>query len=221
MMRRNSKFLISIISAVIVCLLLSTATTTIAAGDFGNLETGDEMSWKLDWDPTDPTSPVTYIEVKILDISGTVLTYSYKTTVTYDSTSSTDEGTYSDSSAIIFMLYPQSYLQQMKADAEANADSTYSEANFNWKGGRYKTHYFKYVDSSGDILELWFDRDTGILFEWRFTTGGTAQTWIELQSTTASLTKAGICFGTILISLVSVTTLVAISLVRYQKKKKI
>ncbi len=220
-MRRNSKFLISIISVVMVCLLLSTATTTVAAGDFGNLETGDEMSWKLDWEPTDPTSPVTYIEVKILDISGTVLTYSYKTTVTYDSTSSTDEGTYSDSSAIIFMLYPQSYLQQMKADAEANADSTYSEANFNWKGGRYKTHYFKYVDSSGDSLELWFDRDTGILFEWRFTTGGTAQTWIELQSTTASLTKAGICFGTILISLASVTTLVAISLVRYQKKKKI
>ncbi|MHA2173057.1 MAG: hypothetical protein ACXAB7_24645, partial [Candidatus Kariarchaeaceae archaeon] len=77
-MRRNSKLLISIISVVMVCLLLSTATTTVATGDFGNLEAGDEMSWKLDWDPTDPTSPVTYIEVKILDISGTVFTYSYK-----------------------------------------------------------------------------------------------------------------------------------------------
>ena len=43
---KKAKVLISLISALMVCLLVSTATTTVAAGDWGNLEAGDEMKWE-------------------------------------------------------------------------------------------------------------------------------------------------------------------------------
>jgi len=202
-----------------VCLLVSTATTTVAAGDWGNLDAGDEMKWKLVADPVDNPNTLMYIEVEVVGISGTDMTYNFQITVVFDSSTYSWSGTDTDDE-VVFFVFSQSELQKDKADAEADPDITWTETNFSWQGDNYETYYVKAIDNS-DTYESWIDKGTGIMLEMRWTTGGSTYTVLTLESTTASLSSAGFCLGTVLIAFVSVATLVAYSIVRYQKRKKI
>ena len=216
---KNSKLLIIFISVLMVCLIVSTAPTAVAAGDWGTLDAGDEMKWKLVPDPVDYPNTLMYMEVEVVGISGTDMTYNYQVTVVYDSSTYSWSGTDTDDE-VVFFAFSQSELQKMKADAETDPDVTWTETDFSWKGDNYETYYVKSIDNS-DTYESWIDKGSGITLEMRWTTGGTTYTMLILESTTASLASAGFCLGTILIAFVSVATLVAYSIVRYQKKKRI
>jgi hypothetical protein len=218
MVQKNSKMLIMILSVLMVGLIVSTAPATVAAGDWGNLDAGNEIKWKVVPDPVSYPDTVLYMTVDIVGISGTDMTYNFQVTVVYDSSTSSWSGTDTDDEMVMF-VYSQSYLQKEKADAEADASMTWESANHNWKGTNYKTHHLKWV-SSGDNFEQWIDTGSGITLELTRTIGGTAYTIVILESTTAKLTKAGFCLGTVLIAFVSVATLVSYSLARYQKKKR-
>ena len=208
--RKKTKVLISIISVFMVCLLASTATTTVAAGDWGNLKVGDVMEWE-GYDPY--YGEEISLKMEILDINGDYLTFEYEQTY----------GTYSDSGTetstdAAFLIFSQSYMQDQMNDPDP--DTTWTTTNHDWQGNNYKTIYFKYTMAGGDYTEGWMDQETGICLEARANYEGKTYTYAELQSTTADLTEAGgTCLGTILIAFVSVATLVTYSLVRYQKKK--
>ena len=221
-MGRNSKILISISSVFIVFLLASTATTTVATGDWGNLEAGDEIRWKHYLNPKGDPEYVLYQNAEILDISGTDVTVKYEGTYVDPPSSFTTSGTYTTKEHFNF-AYSQSYLQKLAADAEANPDWAWATTEHEWNGKDYKTYYWKWTWGS-IVYEYWFDQDTGITFETTMTYGGSTYVVTELLSTTANLTEAGIiagyCLGTLLIALVSVTTLVSYSLIQYQKKKR-
>ena len=214
---KNSKLLIIFISVLMVCLIVSTAPTAVAAGDWGTLDAGDEMKWKLVPDPVDYPNTLMYMEVEVVGISGTDMTYNYQVTVVYDSSTYSWSGTDTDDE-VVFFAFSQSELQKMKADAETDPDVTWTETDFSWKGDNYETYYAKAIDNS-DTFESWIDKGTGIMLEMRWTTGGTTYTVVILESTTASLTSAGFCLGTVLIAFVSVATLVSYSLIRYRKRK--
>ena len=216
MVRKKAKVLISIISIVMVCLLVSTATTTVAAENWGNLKIRDEIKWKVVPDPVDNLTSVAYLELKIMGFSGDDMAYKYTVTIVYDSSTHTQSGTDTADEEAWF-VFSQSYLQKMKAAAEEDPNTTWTETNFSWKGTNYKAHYAKTIFDDGGFIEAWVDQGTGILFVMRGT--ATPQT-VELESTTASLTKAGFCLGTVLIAFVSVATLVSYSIVRYGKKKR-
>ena len=211
--RKKAKVLISLISALMVCLLASTATTTVAAGDWGNLEAGDEMEWKAV--PPDDPDVILYWELEIVGISGADMTYNYQATAVSDSSTYSWSGTETDQDIVWFIL-SQSFLQKAKAAPDSK------ETNFNWEGTNYKAYYLKQTLDGGDTDEHWVDQGTGIIFETQRTTGGTTHTRLELMSTTADLTEAGgICLGTLFIALVSVSTVVSYSLVRYRKRKNL
>jgi len=201
-----------------VCLIVSTAPTAVAAGDWGSVDAGDEMKWKVVPDPEDNPNMLIYMEVEVVGISGTDMTYNYQVTYTDGSSTYSWSGTDTDDE-VVFFVFSQSELQKMKADAETDPDITWSETNFSWKGDNYETYYTKVVDGS-DTYESWIDRSSGIMLEMRWTTDGTTYTGIILEDTTADLTEAGFCLGTVLIVFVSIATLVSYSLVRYQKKKR-
>jgi len=221
-MGRKSRILISILSVFMVCLLANMATTTLATGDWGNLEAGDEMRWKHYMNPMSDPDHVLYQNVEILDISGTDVTIKYEGTYVDPPSSFTTSNTYTTKESFNF-AYSQSYLQKLAADAEANPDWAWTTTEHEWNGKDYKTYYWKRTWGS-IIYEHWYDQDTGITFEATMTYGGTTYLVLELLSTTANLTEAGIiagyCLGTLLIALVSVTTLISYSLVRNQKKKR-
>jgi hypothetical protein len=90
----------------------------------------------------------------------------------------------------------------------------------------YKAYYIKktFTYKEGTIKESftawWIDQGTGIIFRMKI---GNAQV-VELYSTTADLTEAGIltgyCLGTMHIALISVVTLVSYSIVSYRQQKK-
>jgi len=216
MARKKAKVLISFISIVMVFLFASTATTTVAAENWGNLEVRDVMKWKLVPDPVDNPDLVVYLELRVMGFSGDDMAYSYTGTAHYDSTTKIIWSGQTTDDEEAWYVFSQSYLQKMKVAAEDDPNETWTETNFSWKGTNYKTHYVKRIDDGGNI-EAWIDQGTGILFEMQ---GTTPPQTVELESTTASLTKAGFCLGTILIAFVSVATLVSYSIVRYGKKKR-
>jgi len=217
-MGKYSKFLIVVTSVLMVCLLVSTATTTVAAGDWGNLDAGDEMRWKLVADPVDNPNTLMYIEVEVVGISGTDMTYNFQVTVVFDSSTYSWSGTDTDDE-VVFFAFSQSELQKMKADAETDPDVTWTETDFSWQGDNYETYYAKTIDNS-DTYESWIDKGTGITLEIRWTTGGSTYTVLILESTTASLSSAGFCLGTVLIAFVSVAAIVAYSTIFYKKRKR-
>ncbi len=221
MVRKKAKVLISFISALIVFLLASTATTTVAAGDWGNLKVRDEIEWKIVPDPVDFPDLAVYVELKITGFREADMAYRYSMTAVNDSSTDvihTDAQGTADEEA--WYVFSQSYLQKMKAYAEDDPNMTWTETDFNWKGTNYKAYYLKRIDDGG-IFEGWMDQGTGISFEIWWTIGGTTYTYVELERTTANLTETeGLCLGTILIAFVSVSTLVSYSIARYKKKKR-
>jgi hypothetical protein len=220
---KNSRLFIVIISVLMVCFIVSTAPTTVAAGDWGTLKSDDRIEWKTYLEPVEDPSYVLYDEVEIISINGKDLTYKYNyTTVSDVDVAFTLNGTRTDQEYISY-IYSQSYLQQMETDADADPNKSWTTANYDWKGINYKTYHFK--EKANDIpYESWIDQNTGIVFEIRFTMEGATYKITELLSTTAILTKAGIlggiCLGTVLIALVSATTLISYSIIRNQKKKR-
>ncbi len=99
-----------------------------------------------------------------------------------------------------------------------------STQNYNFDGTNYEAAYFEYEETEEGVewtTEVWIDSGAGILFEAQGSSDQGDSLEIQLVSTTATLTSAGgLCLGTMLIALVSVTTLVSFSLVRYHKKKR-
>ncbi|MFX1520585.1 MAG: hypothetical protein ACFFCD_11775 [Promethearchaeota archaeon] len=221
--RKNEIIHVVTICAIVICLLATTATITVANGDWGNLQSGDRIEWKTYLEPVEDPSYVLYDEVEIISINGKDLTYNYNyTTVSDVDVAFTLNGTRTDDDHILY-VYSQSYLQQMETDADADPNKSWTTANYDWNGINYKTYHFK--ENANDIpYESWIDQNTGIIFEIRFTLEGATYKITELLSTTAILTKAGIfggiCLGTVLISLVSATTLISYSIIHNQKKKR-
>jgi hypothetical protein len=208
----RAKILLSILSVFVVCLLASTATTTVAAGEWGNLAVGDTMEWDADTTTVmddDSTFSLEFTtQMEILEINdGTVRA---KTAVS--AFGSTFTSTETDNDWRPF-LWSQSQLEGA------------STQNYNFDGTNYEAAYFEYAeteDGTAYNMEVWVDTGTGILFKAQGSSDQGDSLEVQLVSTTANLTSAGgLCLGTLLIAFVSVATLVAYSIVRYQKKKKI
>jgi len=209
-MERNSKVLISIICALMICLLASTATTTVAAGEWGNLAVGDTMEW--DTDATAVTDEGTWTlefttTMEILEINdGTVKA---KMAISFGGSSFTSTETDDDFRPFV---YSQSQLEGA------------STQNYDFDGTNYEAAYIEYEETEDGTtwtMEVWIDSGTGVLFEAVGDSDAGDSLEVLLVSTTADLTEAGgVCLGTLLIALVSVATLVSYSLVRYQKKKR-
>ena len=221
MARKKARVLISFVIVYMVFLLVSSATTTVAAENWGNLKVRDEMKWKLVPDPVDNPDSVVYLELRIMGFSGDEMAYKYTMTAVYDSsTEILDEESPGSSDEDAWYVFSQGYLQKMKTYAEEDPNMTWTETEFNWKGTNYKAYYMKQIDDLG-IFEGWIDQGTGISFEiWR-TISGTTYTYLELERTTATLTRTGLCLGTIFIAFISVATFISFSVVRYKKKKRV
>ena len=209
-MGRKSKILISILSVFMVCLLASTATTTMAAGEWGNLAVGDTMEW--DTDATAVTDEGTWTlefttKMEILRINDGTL--KAKMSISFDGSSFSSTETDDDFRPFI------------ATQSQLAGEST---QNYNFDGTNYEAAYIQITeieDNAEWTFELWFDTGTGVLFEEKGTSDQGDSLNMILISTTADLTEAGgLCLGTILIALVSVTTLVSYSLIQYQKKKR-
>ena len=209
-MRKNSKILISVISVLMICLLVSTATTTVAAGEWGNLAVGDRMEW--DTDATAVMDEGTWTlefttQMEILEINdGTVKA---KMSITFGGSTFTDTETDDD-------FRPFLYSQEQLEGA--------STENYNFDGTNYEAANMEFEETQDGItynMEIWVDTGTGVLFEADGESDAGDNIEIMLSSTTADLTESGgVCLGTILIALVSVTTLVSYSVIRYQKRKR-
>jgi hypothetical protein len=224
--RKNRKKIITVIIALMIVLLTSTATTTVAAGNWGNLVVGDEITWRhwpYEDPPLDPDTGL-YYAIKIIAISDPDITYEYSRgeilagTITID-----DTGNFTNDWALMVGGFygglSQNALNAARAAAAADTSVEFREEDYTWEGITCETYYMR-TDYSGVVYEWWVDQDTGIILNVQRTTGGTTIITHELLSTTANLTRAGICLGTIFIALISVTTLATYSLVRFQKKKK-
>ena len=208
-MGRNSKILISVISVFMICLLASTATTTVAAGSWGNLAVGDTMEW--DTDATAVMDEGTWTlefttKMEILEINdGTVKA---KMEISFGGSSFTSTETDDDFRPF---LYSQSQLEGASTE------------NYNFDGTNYEAAYIEYEETEDGTtwtMEVWIDTGTGVLFEAAGDSDAGDSLEVMLVSTTADLTETGgVCLGTILIAFISVVTLVSYSLVRYQKKK--
>jgi hypothetical protein len=209
-MGRNSKILISFISVLMICLLVSTATTTVAAGEWGNLAVGDRMEW--DTEATAVMDEGTWTlefttQMEILEINdGTVKA---KMSITFGGSTFTDTETDDD-------FRPFLYSQEQLEGA--------STENYNFDGTNYEAANIEYEDTEDGTtynMEVWVDTGTGVLFEASGESDAGDSLEIMLSSTTADLTESGgVCLGTLLIAFVSVVTMVSYSLVRYQKKKR-
>ena len=209
-MGRNSKILISVISVFMIWLLASTATTTVAAGEWGNLAVGDRMEW--DTDATAVMDEGTWTlefttQMEILEINdGTVKA---KMSISFGGSSFTSTETDDDFRPF---LYSQSQLEGASTE------------NYNFDGTNYDAANIEYEETEDGTtwtMEVWVDTGTGVLFEAVGDSDAGDSLEVMLVSTTADLTEAGgVCLGTILIALISVATMVSYSLVRYQKKKR-
>ncbi|MFX1520583.1 MAG: hypothetical protein ACFFCD_11760 [Promethearchaeota archaeon] len=208
--RKREKILLSILSVFVVCLLASTATTTVAAGEWGNLAVGDTMEWDVDTTTVMEDESTFSLEfttqMEILEINdGTVRA---KTAVSAFGSTFTSTDTNDDWRPF---LYSQSQLEGAPTE------------NYNFDGHNYEAaniNYEETEDGTAWTMEVWIDSGTGILFEAQGSSDAGDSLELMLTSTTADLTEAGgICLGTLLIAFVSVATLVSYGLIRYQKKK--
>ncbi|WP_287589128.1 hypothetical protein [Candidatus Borrarchaeum sp.] len=207
--RTREKFLLSILSVFMVCLLASTATTTVAAGEWGNLAVGDTMEWDTDATTVMEDESTWSLEfttqMEILEINdGTVRA---KTAMSLFGSTFTSTETDDDWRPF---LYSQSQLEGAPTE------------NYNFDGNNYEAaniNYEETEDGTTWTMEVWIDSGTGILFEAQGSSDRGDSLEVQLVSTTANLTSAGgLCLGTLLIAFASVATLVVISLVRYHKK---
>jgi hypothetical protein len=205
-MGRNSKILISLISVLMIGLLVSTATTTVAAGEWGNLAVGDTMEWDTDISilTDEGTADLSFsTQMEVLEINdGTI---KVKMTIAFGSSTETDDDWRP-------FIASQSQLAGLSTE------------NYNYEGTNYEAAYIQITETEDNAewtFELWYDTGSGILFEEKGTSDQGESIDIILVSTTSDLTESGgLCLGTILIALVSVTTLVSYSLIRYQKRKR-
>ncbi len=110
---------------------------------------------------------------------------------------------------------------------ENKGDFSFTTTTYDFEGTTYQAYYEKDEYSSGGFSEVWYDTNTGILLEDRYTDPeGMVIEDEKLISTTADLaestgsygTDTGSCLGTLLIVLVSVTTVISYSLSWKQKK---
>jgi hypothetical protein len=209
-MERNNRVLICIICTLMICLLASTATTTVAAGEWGNLAVGDTMEW--DTDATAVMDEGTWTlefttQMEILEINdGTV-----KAKMSISLGGSTFTSTETDDDFRPF-LYSQEQLEGAPTE------------NYNFDGTNYEAANIEYEETEDGTtfnMEVWVDTGTGVLFEATGESDAGDSLEIMLSSTTADLTESGgVCLGTLLIALVSVVTMVSYSLVRFQKRKR-
>jgi hypothetical protein len=196
-----------------VCMIVSTATTTVTAADgWGTLKADDEMQWQSQQYGT--------VTMDIISIEGDTITLELKEGgTTFSRTINADE---SVSSSNMQLINP--YLISI-----ANKDTYgYSTSTYDFDDTTYQAYYKKTDIGGGAISENWRDTNTGILFESRRTEAdGTVNVKQKLISTTADLaestgsygTDTGSCLGTLLIALVTVTAVVLYS-VLWKKKQR-
>ena len=204
MARKKAKALLSIVSVLMVCLLVSTSTTTVTASAvWGTLKAGDEMKWD--------DSILGIVTVKVLSVDGGLLKV--------ERTSEGETKTYVAEDHAYTGINP--YIVS-KNDLEAGGMLA-RQQRYKFQDANYKAYAIQY--SLGDdpgTYEIWYDFNTGILFERKYSgTNVPMHSSIKLVSTNADLAETGgICLGTLFIALVSVSTIVSYCLVRYGKKKR-
>ncbi len=229
--RNHRKMLISSISALIIFLLVISATNTVADVDWGNLKVGDEMRWH--WTPGFAHTAVrdSYYELEILEIGGESLrvdhhrynligTYFEEYTLKSGHTNlDPDDLIYEfddiqELSTKLYWIYPVSLMRENK-DIKTRT--------YNFDGNNHKAAYIKEEDSSGIQHEFWWDYNTGILFEYDSDYRTASIIGIDLEYTNADLTdppRRLFCIGSMLVAFVPVTMLISYSIVRYYKKEK-
>jgi len=188
-----------LIAVFLVCLI---ATTPVMAADWGTLKAGDEMTWQA------------YRENETVKI--TVLEVGDKLKVERSSDGGEPLEINASGTRLSPFILPQSAY---------TGDPT---EDYDWQGTTYQAYYQKADQGDGTFTEAWADVNTGILFKGqKVDAEGTITLWYELLSSTADMaastgsygTDTGSCLGTLLISLVSVTTVISYSLL--WKKKKV
>jgi hypothetical protein len=198
----------TLLTVFMVFLIASTSTTTVtAAPNWGTLKAGDEMQWhSTDWGT---------ITIKVLNVEGKTITLEAKTYFDKETYTLDADASMYDFSYISPWLLPKSKISD---------DLRLGTQNYEWQGTTYKAYYEKSEFGDGSTDEDWYDFNTGILFESRFTDGtdGSIEVTSKLLSTNADLAEAsssggGGCFGTIFITLVSVTTIISYAIRRYHK----
>lgn len=191
----NRTRVLSLLAVCMMCLIISTSTTTVtAAAYWGTLKAGDEMRW-------DSMEKGTYT-IKIIEIDGKLITAERNGKVRQF-----DPEGFDGPEALSPWIYP----------AENLGGST---QNYEFEGTSYRAYHSK---TGSD--EVWRDVDTGILFEWRtLEVDDTFSVYIKLTYSTADMADAsggggGGCLGTLLIALFSVTAVISYGITMHHKKK--
>jgi hypothetical protein len=155
--KSHKTVLMGLLAVVMVCLMLSTATTTVTATDgWGTLKAGDEMQWQ--------SSTYGTVSMKILSVEGDTITLEItkggsKKALTIDANEALDDV---NMSAIGPYLQPKDTL-------------TGQTKTYDFEGTTYQTDYSKSTYGDDSFSEFWIDKNTGILFEWSYTAAdGTA-----------------------------------------------
>lgn len=191
------KVIMGLFAVFMVCLIVSTATTTVtAAAYWGTLKTGDEMRWQSSQHGT--------VTIKIVEVNDELISVELN-----GNARDIDPNGFYGPAGLMPWIYPKE-------------DQGGSIQNYEFEGTSYKTYYTKTDHGDGSYGEIWMDFDSGILFEWSYTEAdGTKTVYEKLTYSTADMADAsggGGCLGTILIALVSVTAVVSYS-VLWKKKK--
>ena len=198
----HRKLLISLLAMFMVCLIVSTSTTTVTAeGEWGTLKASDVMEWQsTQYDP--------YV-IKILNVEGDIITIEWQR----------------GGSTFFWNVHPGSGLSGFYLGAQSYYRG-FRKTNYEWQNTIYKAYYSKSIDFDGSYSEFWEDVNTGIMFEWRDTDkDGSVVVRAKLISSSADMAEitsgGGGCLGTLFIALFSVSTVFSYGFVRCWKRKKI
>jgi hypothetical protein len=174
--KSHKTVLMGLLAVVMVCLMLSTATTTVTAADgWGTLKAGDEMQWQsvIKGD----------VKINILSVEGKTITIEF----TREGRTSTLTINADESSTSSLMQTIGPYLISL----ENKDDFSFSTSTYDFENTTYQAYYDKTEYTSGAFSEWWYDTNTGILFELRRTEAdGTVVARNKLISTTADLAES-------------------------------
>jgi hypothetical protein len=183
----------------LVCLIASTSSTTTvtATPNWGTLSIGNEIQWQSNSYGT--------IKMKVINVEGKTITLE----VTVSGNTETEILDADASITELNLAYvspwllPKSYLEE---------DLSLTTQNYEFEGVSYTAYY-------SESSRSYRDTNTGILFESRSPDGTITDRLVSTDAYMAvSTVSVGVCLGTLLIPLVSVTALVSYSLIRLRKK---
>ncbi|MFX1301342.1 MAG: hypothetical protein ACFFDE_10455 [Promethearchaeota archaeon] len=191
--------LMGLLVVCLVCLIASTSITTTLAAEpsWGTLSIGNEIEWE--------SNSYGNVEMEVLDVEGKTITLE----VTVSGNTETEILDADASITELNLAYvspwllPRSYLEE---------DLSLSTQTYVFDGVSYNAYYSESSRSYRDV-------NTGILFESRSSDGTITNKLVSTDAYMAVATvSVGVCLGTLLIALVSVTALVSYSMIRLRKK---